>query len=398
MATTKTKLAAAKKIAEKLKAKKSASSKKATTTSKKEKKENLSSVLSKQGQNRPQNPASYTTSADKMESAKNVGVRWTEEGAKKLGKTLTSRPTPEDIERYSGKTFKIARKPNVASTSHGGDGTYRYLYSERRINKSDFNRKQKFEEGGEMVDVSLYRKGGQTQGQYARANNGRYDKASDGQRMAKPVGWRFRGNNYDTPSQQVIDREMKKSPSDRRIYFEQRRDKSDYNPSNEYISLKKGGQTMGQYARANNGRSSKAIDGQRMAKPVGWRFRGNNYDTPSQQVIDREMKKSPSDRRIYFEKRRDKSDYNPSNEYISLKRGGQTMGQNESQYGWRSQKDDARWMAKPVGYRYTNARAKRLGVDEYAKPTIAHIEKYRGNGVYFETRRDKSDLNPSSGR
>ena len=398
MATTKTKLAAAKKIAEKLKAKKSASSKKATTTSKKEKKENLSSVLSKQGQNRPQNPASYTTSADKMESAKNVGVRWTEEGAKKLGKNLTSRPTPEDIERYSGKTFKIARKPNVASTSHGGDGTYRYLYSERRINKSDYNRKAKFEDGGEMVDVSLYRKGGQTQGQYARANNGRYDKASDGQRMAKPVGWRFRGNNYDTPSQQVIDREMKKSPSDRRIYFEQRRDKSDYNPSNEYISLKKGGQTMGQYARANNGRSNKAIDGQRMAKPVGWRFRGNNYDTPSQQVIDREMKKSPSDRRIYFEKRRDKSDYNPSNDYISLKRGGQTMGQNESQYGWRSQKDDARWMAKPVGYRYTNARAKRLGVDEYAKPTIAHIEKYRGNGVYFENRRDKSDLNPSSGR
>jgi recombination protein RecA len=42
--------------------------------------------------------------------------------------------------------------------------------------------------------------------------------------------------------------------------------------------------------------------------------------------------------------------------------------------------------------------AKRLGVDEYAKPTQAHIEKYRGKGVYFETRRDKSDLNPNSGR
>jgi hypothetical protein len=272
------------------------------------------------------------------------------------------------------------------------------LYSERRINKSDYNRKSKFEQGGEMVDVSLYRKGGQTQGQYAREHDGRYSKASDGQRMAKPVGWRFKGNNYDTPSQQVIDREMKKSPSNRRIYFEQRRDKSDMNPSNDYISLKRGGQTQGQYAREHDGRYSKASDGQRMAKPVGWRFKGNNYDTPSQQVIDREMKKSPSNRRIYFEQRRDKSDMNPSNEYISLKRGGQTMGQNESKFGWRSQKDDSRWMAKPVGYRYTNARAKRLGVDEYAKPTQAHIEKYRGKGVYFETRRDKSDLNPSSGR
>jgi hypothetical protein len=321
MATSKTKLAAAKKIAQKLKAKKSASSKKTTTSSKsttpkKDKKETLSSTLAKQGQNRPQNPSSYTTSADKMESAQNVGWRWTEQGAKKLGKTLSSKPSAQDIKNYANKTFKIARKPNIASTSHEGDGSYRYLYSERRINKSDYNRKAKFENGGEMVDVSLYRKGGQTMGQHER-KFGVMDRAMDKDWMAKPVGWR-------------------------------------------YTNAK--------------------------AKRLGV----DEYSSPTQSHIDKYRGKG-----VYFENRRDKSDKNPSMGYA---KGGQTMGQNESQFGWRSEKDDRKWMAKPVGWRYTNAKAKRLRVDEYAKPTIAHIEKYRGNGVYFENRRDKSDLNPSSGR
>ena len=48
--------------------------------------------------------------------------------------------------------------------------------------------------------------------------------------------------------------------------------------------------------------------------------------------------------------------------------------------------------AKPVGFRYTERLAKRLGVSPFAKPTDAHIEKYNGNGVYWENRADKSDM------
>ena len=47
--------------------------------------------------------------------------------------------------------------------------------------------------------------------------------------------------------------------------------------------------------------------------------------------------------------------------------------------------------AKPVGYRYTDKLAKKLGVSVNAKPTKAHIEKYLGNGVYKEVRANRSD-------
>ena len=311
MATKNSKIANAKAKAAKLTQGKK-TTKKSTT-----KKDSAKKSYVSRGQQAPQSKA-YREVNDETLEAKRVGVRWTNEGAKKVGTTTSSKPSGADIEKYGNKTFKVPRKPNPMSE----DGSYRYLYSERRADKSDYNRKARLESGGELFDATMFKRGGQTQGQYARANDGRMSRESDGQRMAKPVGWRYRGNNYNTPSDRVIEREMKKSPDDRIIYFEQRRDKSDKNPSKNYISLKRGGQTQGQYARANDGRMSRESDGQRMAKPVGWRYRGNNYNTPSDRVIAREMKKSPDDRIIYFEQRRDKSDKNPSKQYISLRSGG----------------------------------------------------------------------------
>ncbi len=108
-----------------------------------------------EGQNPPQSK-SYTIKKDESFSAKPVGMRWTKEGARKLGKKETSRPSAADIKMYSGKTFKIPRKPNGNSE----DGSYRYMYSEKRIDKSDFNRKEKFASGGKLSDgTPLYTKG-----------------------------------------------------------------------------------------------------------------------------------------------------------------------------------------------------------------------------------------------
>jgi len=58
----------------------------------------------------------------------------------------------------------------------------------------------------------------------------------------------------------------------------------------------------------------------------------------------------------------------------------------------KSVKDlDKTTKAKPVGYRYTDALAKKLGVRANAVPTKAHVEKYLGNGVYKEVRANRSD-------
>jgi hypothetical protein len=47
--------------------------------------------------------------------------------------------------------------------------------------------------------------------------------------------------------------------------------------------------------------------------------------------------------------------------------------------------------AKPVGYRYTDKMAKKLGVSVNTAPTQKHIDQYLGNGVYKEVRANRSD-------
>jgi hypothetical protein len=63
---------------------------------------------------------------------------------------------------------------------------------------------------------------------------------------------------------------------------------------------------------------------------------------------------------------------------------------------------DAEKKGKPVGYRFTNAGAKKLGKNPTTRPTKAEIEQYKGkkvrgtNIIYRETRSNKSDVNPRS--
>jgi hypothetical protein len=51
--------------------------------------------------------------------------------------------------------------------------------------------------------------------------------------------------------------------------------------------------------------------------------------------------------------------------------------------------------AKPVGKRYTDKLAKKLGKSPNAEPTQKDINKYLGKGVYDEKRKDKSDISLS---
>jgi hypothetical protein len=61
------------------------------------------------------------------------------------------------------------------------------------------------------------------------------------------------------------------------------------------------------------------------------------------------------------------------------------------QKGKTDKAHDKVYKAKRVGYRYTDERAKKLGLSPNAKPTQEHIDKYLGNGVYKEDRANRSD-------
>ena len=102
-----------------------------------------------EGQNAPQSKK-YTQESDKELPAKSTGWRWTKEGAKKLGKSVDSKPTTSDIEKYRNETFKLKGKPNKSGPKGVGDGSHRYLYVERRADKADITRKNKLAKGGEL--------------------------------------------------------------------------------------------------------------------------------------------------------------------------------------------------------------------------------------------------------
>jgi hypothetical protein len=305
-----------------------------------------------QGQNAPQSKA-WTEPTDESVKAKAIGYRWSKEGAKRLGKTETSKPSREDIEKYKNKSFKIKGETN------------RYLYSEKRVDKSDKSIKAKFKKGGQTAPQSP---------SYRRSNDKKIE--------AKPVGWRFKGNNYNTPTDAQRKRDLQRDPEDRRIYFENRKDKSDFD---FYDKLAKGGQTAPQspsYRRSND----KKIE----AKPVGWRFKGNNYETPTDAQRKRDLKKDPEDRRIYFENRKDKSDFDF---YDKLEDGGMMakgggVRQFGSQSGNPTRSADKVHQEKPVGWRFRG--------NKYRKPSQSHINQQLKlspdeRDIYFERRKDKSD-------
>ena len=61
------------------------------------------------------------------------------------------------------------------------------------------------------------------------------------------------------------------------------------------------------------------------------------------------------------------------------------------QYGRSDTAVDKTRVGKPVGYRFSNAKANQLRKDPYAKPTEAQVKKYLGKGIYKENRKRHSD-------
>jgi hypothetical protein len=74
-----------------------------------------------------------------------------------------------------------------------------------------------------------------------------------------------------------------------------------------------------------------------------------------------------------------------------MKKGGQAAPQSQSYSPARDRKE----RAKPINFRYTNKLANRLGVNPFKRPSPEHIKKYIGRGVYWENRKDKSDISPA---
>jgi hypothetical protein len=93
--------------------------------------------------------------------------------------------------------------------------------------------------------------------------------------------------------------------------------------------------------------------------------------------------------------------YNDGAEYTSqivfnerMENGGEAKKRRRSasvQYGRSDTAVDKTRVAKPVGYRFTNAKASELRKDPYAKPTEAQVKKYLGKGIYKENRKRHSD-------
>jgi len=62
-----------------------------------------------------------------------------------------------------------------------------------------------------------------------------------------------------------------------------------------------------------------------------------------------------------------------------------------AQIGKTDKAVDKTRVAKPVGYRFTNALASKLRKDKYEAPTEKQVKKYLGKGIYKEYRKNKSD-------
>ena len=162
----------------------------------------------------------YKAANDKAVLAKPVGFRWTDLGASRLGKNASVKPSAADIEKYKGKTF-----------SKGGE-QHSYLYSEKRADKTDVKKSEKFKAGGRPKKT------------WADSQNAPqstvYKAANDKEVVAKPVGFRWTGyganklgvNVMSKPSAADIEQYKNKTfklrgESVRYLYSEKRADKSD---------------------------------------------------------------------------------------------------------------------------------------------------------------------------
>ena len=302
----------------------------------------------------------YKPANDKAVLAKPVGFRWTDLGAARLGKNASVKPSAADIEKYKGKTF------SKAGSQHS------YLYSEKRADKTDVKKSEKFKAGG------------RTKKTWADSQNPPqstvYKAVNDKEVVAKPVGFRWTGygaaklgvNVMSKPSAADIEQYKNKTfklrgESVRYLYSEKRADKSDVKRKDKF-------EDGGMYA-----------DGGMMEDGGLYSHGGHaqGYDDREDERLAMEHGKLSSKHLDSTHARRDDAHFEER-----MAKGGMFGGR---QYDPYNEPADKARHAKPIGWRFTDAKAKRLKESPYEKPTAEQIEKYRGKGVYFENRQDKSD-------
>jgi hypothetical protein len=343
-------------------------------------------------QSNPQSKV-YTEENDAKVSAKPVGYRFTDLGAAKLGKNPKTRPTKAEILQYKNKTFKVKGE------------TQRYLYQEKRVDKSDLRPKNKFADGGTMgagsyadggtVGAGSFKKGGAT---FSGRQYDPYREEIDLERTAKPVGFRYTDklakrlgvSEFSRPTAEHIKKYL-----GRGVYREMREDKSDLRPTTSRTkgSLQDGG-TLGAGSFARGGKVTYGSLYERIIKAVMKDIHVNRV--MATQIVDKH-EGMIIDMIDYHEITSPKEIADAiTSDYGEFKKGGATFS--GRQYDPYREEIDLERTAKPVGMRYTDKLAKRLGVSEFSRPTPEHIKKYFGRGVYREMREDKADLRPTTSR
>lgn len=365
-------------------------------------------------QNAPQSTV-YKAANDKEVVAKPVGFRWTGYGANKLGVNVMSKPSAADIEQYKNKTFKLRGE------------SVRYLYSEKRADKSDVKRKDKFEDGG------IYAHGGETSIEkdfYLQENFRGENYTVHYNALITPTGdwtdtyncWIDRKSKMFGGSSHSVLKIM--SELDAKSFIENVNETNIKDWYNEFSKKpsKDGGMMEDGGMYADGGRlrwndvsihiNKNTEEDMRNAgfsfdqkgnapiyyngKEVGFlsNFNGvmlnddyvdqlvpmfNNFRGAGVWNYRGWKEDAAAKKRQYGSKMEDGG---------MMAKGGMFGGR---QYDPYNEPADKARHAKPIGWRFTDAKAKRLKESPYEKPTAEQIEKYRGKGVYFENRQDKSD-------
>ena len=386
-------------------------------------------------QNPPQS-TSYTVENDKGDYAKPVGYRFTDRfinsaTGKRLGVDQSSKPTASQIEKYRNKTYS--------------DGT-RYIYSEARMDKSDKNYSRRLEDGGYThMDLMQgdYDTSRKTQNTYLRIKTWRI---WNGYTMQQKYHF-LHDHGFDMVASEIANgndimyQELPKQVQDAFVEHTKMgqyedggmmadKDEKRFFELAEKLGLVKNGYYVDGIPRGNNedvNEFYKLEDKLNYPQPQkvyangGMMARGGKVSFADLYVkiinaVQKDLKISHNDATNWVNKKEhliiDMIDAygitNPKEiadaitqdygEYYAS--GGQTSPQSTSY----SKRNDRPIMAKPVGWRFTERGANRLGVNPYRKPYAREIEEY-GNKKFFngdsymdyETRKDKSDIAPKTG-
>jgi hypothetical protein len=357
----------------------------------------------KGGQTAPQRE-SYSKRGDKEVKAKPAGYRFTEKLANRLSKNVYAKPTPEQVSKYSGKGVyfenrkdKSDVKPNEylamgGVAQHGlreGDkiisagGEVALIENGDKTFLVDITNGQRREAKGLNIGKVIKNPKKEDGGDVDYAKGGKIYDSDDFRDWLKENKSIF----YKNVEGSFLDEFIEEHYQNMASHNENFKNLMAWTQDESYA---KGGQTAAQRESY-----SKRGDREVKAKPVGYRFTdalakrlGKSATTkPTAEQIRKYLGKG-----IYFENRKDKSDIKP-NEYLA-KGGGIKQTRPQETDSTYSKSIDKQVSGKPVGYRFTDKLAKRLGKNPLTAPKISEIEKYKGKGVYFETRKNKSDINP----